>query len=53
MLWRDVDQANPRFVVGRDKTEAGMRKVDMLPLLRVILTEHKAETIRLLRIYPT
>jgi integrase len=29
-------------VIGRDKTEAGMREVDMLPLLREILTEHKA-----------
>jgi integrase len=47
MVWRDVDLANGRFVVGRDKTDAGMREVDMLPLLREILTEHKAETIRL------
>ncbi len=47
MVWRDVDLANGRFLVGRDKTEAGMREVDMLPLLREILTEHKAETIRL------
>jgi hypothetical protein len=31
-----------RFEVGRDKTDAGMREVDMLPLLREILTEHKA-----------
>jgi integrase len=42
MRWRDVDLANGRFVVGRDKTDAGMREVDMLPLLREILTEHKA-----------
>ena len=42
MLWRDVDLANGRFEVGRDKTDAGMREVDMLPLLREILTEHKA-----------
>jgi integrase len=42
MLWREVDLANGRFVVGRDKTDAGMREVDMLPLLREILTEHKA-----------
>jgi integrase len=38
MLWRDVDLANGRFEVGRDKTGAGMREVDMLPLLREILT---------------
>ena len=42
MLWRDVDLANGRFEVGRDKTDAGMREVDMLPLLREIVTEHKA-----------
>jgi len=44
MVWRDVDLANGRFVVGPDKTDAGMREVDMLPLLREILTEHKAAT---------
>jgi integrase len=42
ILWRDVDLANGRFEVGRDKTDAGMREVDMLPLLREIMTEHKA-----------
>jgi integrase len=42
MVWRDVDLANGRFEVGRDKTDAGLREVDMLPLLREILTEHKA-----------
>jgi integrase len=42
MLWRDINLANGRFEVGRDKTDAGMREVDMLPLPREILTEHKA-----------
>jgi integrase len=42
MLWRDINLANGRFEVGRDKTDAGMREVDMLPLLREILTGHKA-----------
>jgi integrase len=46
MLWRDVDLANGRFEVGRDKTDAGMREVEMLPLLREILTEHKAASAR-------
>jgi integrase len=46
MVWRDVDLANGRFEVGRDKTDAGMREVDMLPLLREILTEHKAASRR-------
>ncbi len=42
VLWRDVDLANGRFEVGRDKTDAGAREVDMLPLLRDGLVEHKA-----------
>ena len=46
MLWRDVDLANGRFEVGRDKTDAGRREVDMPPLLREILTEHKAASQR-------
>ncbi len=46
MVWRDVDLANGRFEVGRDKTDVGMREVDMLPLLREILTEHKAASAR-------
>ena len=46
MLWRDVDLANGRFEVGRDKTDAGMREVDMLPLLQEIRTEHKAASER-------
>ncbi|MHB8659928.1 MAG: hypothetical protein ACYC91_18690 [Solirubrobacteraceae bacterium] len=41
-----MDLANKRFEVGRDKTDAGMRDVDMLPLLREILTEHKAASAR-------
>jgi integrase len=46
MLWRDVDLASGRFEVGRDKTDAGIRDVDMLALLREILTEHKAASDR-------
>jgi integrase len=46
MLWRDVDLAKGRFEVGRDKTDAGMREVDMLTLLQEILTEHKAPSAR-------
>jgi integrase len=42
MLWREINLANGRFEVGRDKTDAEMREVDMLPLLSEILTEHKA-----------
>jgi hypothetical protein len=46
MVWRDVDLAGGRFEVGRDKTDAGTREADMLPLLREILTEHKAASDR-------
>jgi integrase len=45
LLERDVDLANGRFMVGQDKTEAGVREVDMLPLLREILIEYKAQKI--------
>jgi len=42
LLWRDVDLANGRLYVGMAKTNAGTREVDLLPLLREELTEHKA-----------
>jgi integrase len=42
LLGRDQDLANGRIEIGRDKTDAGVREIDMLPLLREILTEHKA-----------
>jgi integrase len=42
LIGRDQDLANGRIEIGRDKTEAGVREIDMLPLLREILTEHKA-----------
>ncbi len=45
-LWRDIDLTNRRFEVGRDKTDAGMREVDMLALLHQILTEHKSASTR-------
>jgi integrase len=45
LLERDVDLANGRFMVGQDKTDAGVREVDMLPLLREILIEYKAQKI--------
>ena len=45
LLERDLDLANGRFDVGRDKTDAGMREIDMLPLLREILIEHRQQKI--------
>jgi|HubBroStandDraft_6_1064221.scaffolds.fasta_scaffold50649_3 integrase len=46
LLERDLDLAHGRFDVAQDKTEAGMREIDMLPLLREILIEHRAEKLR-------
>ena len=42
MLWRDVDLANGRIMVGRSKTQAGLREVAMVPIERDILAAHKA-----------
>jgi len=36
MLWRDVDLANGRLYVGRSKTQAGLREIRMLPILRAL-----------------
>ena len=46
LLERDLDLANGRINIGRDKTEAGMREIDTLPLLREILAEHRAQKLR-------
>ncbi|HTU13667.1 MAG TPA: site-specific integrase [Solirubrobacterales bacterium] len=42
MLWRDVDLANGRILIGQSKTQAGLREIRMLPILRDILAAHKA-----------
>lgn len=42
ILWRDVDLANARVEIGRSKTQAGLREIHMLPLLRDELAAHKA-----------
>jgi integrase len=46
LLWRDVDLANGRIFVGRSKTQAGLREIKMLPILRDVLAAHKAATYR-------
>jgi integrase len=46
MLWRDVDLASGRLFVGRSKTQAGLREIKMLPVLRDILASHKASAYR-------
>lgn len=40
-LWRDVDLANRRIHIGRSKTQAGLREIDLLPILYHALVEHK------------
>ena len=42
LRWRDVDLANARIHVGRSKTQAGLREIPLLPLLRDDLAAHKA-----------
>src|SRR5207253_8825943 len=42
LRWRDVDLAGGRLRVRQSKTDAGVRHVDLLPCLREMLTEHKA-----------
>jgi len=42
LRWRDVDLANGRLYVGRAKTDAGVREVDLLAILRDELAAHKA-----------
>jgi integrase len=46
LLWRDVDLANGRIHIGRSKTQAGLREIPLLPLLRDELATHKASTYR-------
>ena len=42
LRWRDVDLANGRLQIGRSKTQAGLREIPLLPLLRDELAAHKA-----------
>ena len=42
LRWRDVDLATGRLTVGRAKTDAGVREIDLLPALRDELAAHKA-----------
>ena len=46
LLWRDIDLANGRILIGRSKTQAGLREIDLLPVLRDILAAHKASAYR-------
>lgn len=46
MQWRDVDLASGRLFIGRSKTQAGLREIKMLPILRDLLAAHKASAYR-------
>jgi integrase len=46
LLWRDVDLANGRIYIGRSKTQAGLREIGLLPILRDELAAHKARAYR-------
>lgn len=46
LRWRDVDLAAGRIRIGRSKTQAGLREIVLLPLLRDELSAHKARAYR-------
>jgi integrase len=46
LLWRDIDLANGRIHVGRSKTQAGLREIKIVPILRDVLAAHKAAAYR-------
>lgn len=46
ILWRDVDLANGRVHIGRSKTQAGLREITLLLVLRDELAAHKARAYR-------
>lgn len=46
MRWRDVDLANGRLLVGASKTDAGLREISILPVLRDLLAAHKVAAYR-------
>jgi integrase len=46
LLWRDVDLAGARIFIGRSKTEAGLREIKILPVLRDIIATYKAVVYR-------
>ncbi len=44
LRWRDIDLVNGRLAVRRSKTQAGLRQVDLLPLLRSQLVGLRADS---------
>jgi integrase len=46
LLWRDIDLANGRILIGRSKTQAGLREIPIRPLLHEALAGHRAARYR-------
>jgi integrase len=46
LLWRDIDLAGSRIFIGRSKTAAGLREIEIQPILRDILAAYKAVAYR-------
>jgi len=46
MRRRDVDLANGRLLIGRSKTDAGLREISILLVLRDLFAAHKAAAYR-------
>jgi integrase len=46
LLWRDIDLAGLRIFIGRSKTPAGMREIEIQPILRGILAAYTAVAYR-------
>jgi integrase len=44
LRWRDIDLAARRLGVAASKTATGIREVDLTPVLRDLLTEHRARS---------
>jgi integrase len=42
LLWRDIDLAGARIFIGRSKTAAGLREIEILPILCDLLATYKA-----------
>jgi integrase len=46
LLWGDVDLVNDRIQIGRSKTQAGLREIHLLAILKQLLTTHKQTSAR-------
>lgn len=41
LRWSDIDLTNGRIHIGRSKTQAGLREITLLPILKAELTTHR------------